>query len=82
MTDSKNNKSNIKAKVKTETIARKVKVATKSNANPGNSNKAPSITKSSKKQLLNNFIKNQDTNVPDLNKSTGYPVHPNRIWPD
>lgn len=27
-------------------------------------------------------LSNHDNDVPDLNTGTGYPVHPNRIWPD
>lgn len=28
------------------------------------------------------LFSNQDSDAPDLNTSAGYPVHPNRIWPD
>ena len=44
--------------------------------------KAPAKTKLSNKQSAKDLLLTQDNNVPDLNTSTGYPVHPNRIWPD
>lgn len=28
------------------------------------------------------LLSKQSGDVPDLNSGTGYPVHPDRIWPD
>jgi len=35
-----------------------------------------------KKQIVKEIFSFQEIDVPDLNTSAGYPVHPNRIWPD
>ncbi|KAG1694668.1 Major carboxysome shell protein 1C [Nymphon striatum] len=43
----------------------------------------PAVNKESpKEKIVKEIFSFQELDVPDLNTSTGYPVHPNRIWPD
>jgi len=89
---------NVKAKSKEKLVAKsKAKVATKVNKDkvivkPNSKNKAkrkttakvkPAVRKEfRKKQLVKDLFSYQEIDGPDLNTSTGYPAHPNRIWPD
>ncbi|KAG1682801.1 Major carboxysome shell protein 1A [Nymphon striatum] len=76
----------LKAKSKTTPKVKPTAAKTKINANSKAKTpaKAKVTTKSkiSKNQSVKDLPSNQDKDVPDLNASTGYPVHPNRIWPD
>ena len=65
-----------KTRPKVKLSSAKVKSKTSTNV------KAPAKTKFTKKQSAKGLLSNQEKDVPDLNTSTGYPVHPNRIWPD
>ena len=44
--------------------------------------KVPAKTILLKKQTAKDLLSNVENYVPYLNTGTGYPVHPNRIWPD
>ena len=35
-----------------------------------------------KNQSVKDLLSKQEKDVPDLNAGIGYPVHPDRIWPD
>jgi len=94
MTDSKKNKTSVntnastKAKV-TEAGAKvkpEKKLATKTTKvhSDTKSQKAKGATKPKATNKLNSSVKPKTSlnDVPDLNKNKGYPVHPDRIWPD
>ncbi|WP_299872294.1 hypothetical protein [uncultured Cocleimonas sp.] len=95
MTDSKKNKTSVntnastKAKV-TDAGAKaipKKKLTTKTTTkvhSDTKSQKTKGATKSKATNKLNSSVKPKTSlnGVPDLNKNKGYPVHPDRIWPD
>ena len=70
------------AATKSQTTPKAKRSRTRPGASTSSKVKAPAKTKLSKKQSAKDLLSNQDNDVPDLNAGTGYPMHPNRIWPD
>ncbi len=84
-----------KPKFKGATQVKKAKVGAKSKTAP-NVKSASAMIKSetstkvkaavktnlSMKQSVKDLLSNPGKDVSDLNASTDYPIHPNRIWPD
>ena len=60
----------------TNTVSKQVK------SKASTKTKAPAKTILLKEQTAKYLLSKQENYVPYLNTSTGYPVHPNRIWPD
>ncbi|MFW2440302.1 MAG: hypothetical protein ACN4GR_13130 [Arenicellales bacterium] len=63
-------------------IVNKKSVSVKAKTNTSTKKKDSANTIQSKKQSTKDLLSKQEKDVPDLNTSTGYPLHPNRIWPD